>query len=64
MDIPRAIQFLRPDAIWSLNGESYIDLQWHSPGNAPTLAELEALKHFMLMSPPRQLELKLDLIPT
>lgn len=42
MDIPRAIQFLRPDAIWSLNGESYNDLQWRGPGNPPTLAELEA----------------------
>ncbi len=41
MDIPRALQHLRPGSQWTLNGDSYDGLQWFGPGQPPTLAELE-----------------------
>ena len=41
MDIPQTLQYLRPGANWTLNGDSYEGLHWHGPGDPPTLAELE-----------------------
>ncbi len=40
MDIPSAISLARPDAIWSLNGDTIDGLVWHGPGEAPTMEEL------------------------
>jgi hypothetical protein len=42
MDLSLAISHARPDAQWSLSGNDYSTLQWHGPGDPPTLEELEA----------------------
>jgi hypothetical protein len=42
MDITLVLSRRYPDALWSLNGDSYSGLTWLSDGDAPTLAELEA----------------------
>jgi hypothetical protein len=41
-DYPAVLTALYPDAEWSLNGDSYDGLVWHSEGDAPTQAELDA----------------------
>jgi hypothetical protein len=41
MYLPDVLQHLRPDAQWSLNGDTYDGLTWHSDDNPPTLAECE-----------------------
>ena len=43
MDISLVLSRRYPDAEWTLNGDSYAGLTWLSEGNAPTLAEIEAL---------------------
>ena len=43
MDIPMILSRRYPDAEWTLNGDSYSGLTWLSDGDAPTLAELEAV---------------------
>ena len=42
MDIPATLTHLRPDAEWSLNGDTYDGLVWHGPGDPPSEAELLA----------------------
>ena len=42
MNIAAAISFFRPEAEWSLTANDFNTLQWHGPGNPPSLAELEA----------------------
>lgn len=42
MDLPKCLMYLRPEAQWSLRGNDYATLEWHGPGDKPTLAELEA----------------------
>lgn len=42
MDIAQTLAYLRPDAHWSLSGNTLDGLTWHGPGNAPTLQELQA----------------------
>jgi hypothetical protein len=39
MDLPAVFQYLRPNAEWSLNGDTYIGLVWIGPGDAPTESE-------------------------
>jgi hypothetical protein len=41
-DYSAVLTALYPDAEWSLNGDSYDGLVWHSEGDAPTQAELDA----------------------
>ena len=43
MDISLVLTKRYPDAEWTLNGDSYSGLTWLSDGDAPTLAELEAV---------------------
>ena len=43
MDISKILTRRYPDAEWTLNGDSYSGLTWLSDGDAPTLAELEAV---------------------
>ena len=43
MDISLVLSRRYPDAEWTLNGDSYSGLTWLSDGDAPTLAELEAV---------------------
>ena len=42
MDISLVLTKRYPDALWTLDGDSYSGLTWLSDGEAPTLAELEA----------------------
>jgi hypothetical protein len=42
MDIAQILTKRYPDALWTLDGDSYSGLTWLSDGEAPTLAELEA----------------------
>jgi hypothetical protein len=42
MDIAHAIFLARPEAQWSLNGNTLAGLHWIGPGDAPTFQELEA----------------------
>jgi hypothetical protein len=42
MDIAQILTKRYPDALWTLDGDSYSGLTWLSDGDAPTLAELEA----------------------
>lgn len=42
INIAEALIHLRPDAEFSINGETYDGLVWHSGGVPPTLAECEA----------------------
>lgn len=43
MDITQAINHCRPDAKWTLNGDTYAGLIWlDAPETKPTLAEIEA----------------------
>ena len=41
-DIPAVLAGLYPDAEWSLNGDSYDGLVWHSDSEMPSQAELDA----------------------
>ncbi len=41
MDIPIAITLARPNAQWSLRGDTIEGLTWISPGEPPTLEELQ-----------------------
>jgi len=43
MDIAQILTKRYPDAQWTLNGDFYSGLTWLSDGDAPTLAELEAV---------------------
>ena len=43
MDIAQILTKRYPDALWTLDGDSYSGLTWLSDGDAPTLAELEAV---------------------
>ena len=43
MDIPTILTRKYAGSEWTLNGDYYNGLTWLSEGNAPTLAELEAL---------------------
>jgi len=43
MDIAKILSKRYPDAQWTLDGDSYSGLTWLSDGDAPTLAELEAV---------------------
>ena len=42
MDMAKVLNVLRPQAEWSLNGESYDGLTWLDASPMPTLAEIEA----------------------
>jgi hypothetical protein len=42
MDISLAISISRPNAQWSLRGDTLDGLTWIGPGDPPTLEELEA----------------------
>jgi hypothetical protein len=42
MDLPNAISYARPNAQWTLNGNTLDDLTWIGPGEPPTIEELEA----------------------
>lgn len=42
MDLTFVLPYLRPNSEWSLNGEKYEDLIWHSGDALPTLEECEA----------------------
>jgi len=42
MDLPNAISYARPNAQWTLNGNTLDDLTWICPGEPPTIEELEA----------------------
>lgn len=41
MELALTLQYLRPDAEWSLVGDQYDGLTWIGPGEPPTLAECE-----------------------
>ena len=41
-DYPAVLNALYPDAEWSLSGDTYEGFVWHSEGDAPTQAELDA----------------------
>ena len=41
-DYVAVLTALYPDAEWSLSGDSYDGLVWHSEGDAPSQAELDA----------------------
>jgi hypothetical protein len=43
MDIAQILSKRYPDAEWTLNGDDFSGLVWHSDSTKPTLAELEAL---------------------
>lgn len=40
MNIPQALSFLRPEAQWALTANDYSTLEWHGPGDPPTMDEL------------------------
>jgi hypothetical protein len=42
MDLPTAISHARPNAQWTLNGDTLDGLTWIGPGEPPTMEELEA----------------------
>jgi len=42
MNYALAVQYLYPDAEWSMAGNDLSTLEWRSDGNAPTQQELEA----------------------
>lgn len=42
MDISNALAALYPEANYRLSGNDYATLVWYGPGEAPTLAEVEA----------------------
>ena len=41
MDLSAVLTYLRPNAEWALNGDTYDGLNWFGPGDPPTLAECE-----------------------
>ena len=41
-DYPAVLETLYPGAEWSLSGDSYDGLVWHSEGEMPSQAELDA----------------------
>lgn len=43
MSYALAIQYLHPDAEWSMIGNDLATLEWRSDGPAPTQAELDAV---------------------
>jgi hypothetical protein len=43
MDITLILRRRYPDSFWTLNGDDYSGLEWHSDSPKPTEAELEAL---------------------
>ena len=42
LTISKALLNLVPDALWTLRGDDYANLEWESEGNPPTLAEIQA----------------------
>ena len=42
MNLTKALQHARPGARWTLTNEDLSSLQWEGPGDAPTMAELQA----------------------
>jgi hypothetical protein len=42
MNIPECLNHLRPGSRWGLTENDYATLEWVGPGEAPTLADLEA----------------------
>lgn len=42
MNLVAAINIARPDAQWTLRGDTLDGLTWHGPGEPPTLEELQA----------------------
>lgn len=43
MDLPAILNLIRPDAAWTLEGETYDGLVWLDESQKPTLAECEAV---------------------
>lgn len=42
MDLAKVLNYLRPDAQWTLNGDEYAGLVWIGPGEPPSEAECVA----------------------
>ena len=42
LDIPMTLAFLRPGELWTLDGDDYSGLTWHSDTPKPTEAEIAA----------------------
>ena len=42
MNLIRALSHLRPEAQFEMRPDDFTTLQWHGPGDPPTLEELEA----------------------
>lgn len=52
MNITECLNHLRPGAEWSLTNNDYTTLEWVGPGEAPTLAEVEAAWQELQSTPP------------